>query len=215
MRSSDLTPKARIREATLRLAADEGFDAVTVRRIAAAAEVSPALVLHHYGSKDGLREACDEHILGLFDSLLGETQLADTELTAALGSAPDQKFGSFAELFPADSPVLPYLRRMLLTDDEQARGVLRGWYDLTLGLLLRWRDAGVLDPGPDPQVRAAALLAMDLGGILLRGPMTDVLGFDPLSPEGIDRWGTDMYSLFALMLTTPSPQPPHPEGPAA
>ena len=42
---------------------------------------------------------------------------------------------------------------------------------------------------------------MDLGGVLLRGPLTEMLGFDPLAPEGIDRWGTDMYSLFALMLT--------------
>ena len=198
---SDLTTKARIRDASLRLFADEGFEAATVRRIAAAAEVSPGLVVHHYGSKDGLRAACDEHILGLFDGLLGEAMVADEELAAVLSDKPAQKFGSFAELFPADSPVLPYLRRMLLVDDHRARAVLAGWYDLTLGLLLRWRDAGVLDPGPDPQVRAAGLLAMDLGGVLLRGPLTEMLGFDPLAPEGIDRWGTDMYSLFALMLT--------------
>lgn len=199
--SDDFTPKARIRDAALRLFADEGFEAVTVRRIAAAAEVSPALVLHHYGSKDGLRTACDEHVLGLFDGLLGEAMPSDAELAETLRSQPDQKFGSFGELFPGDSPVMPYLRRMLLTDDHRARAVLRGWYDLTLHLLLHWRDAGLIDPGPDPQVRAAALLAMDLGGVLLRGPLTEILGFDPLAPEGIDRWGGDMYSLFALMLT--------------
>ncbi|GAA4875273.1 hypothetical protein GCM10025788_12530 [Serinicoccus chungangensis] len=209
---SDLTPKARIRDAALRLFAEEGFDAVTVRRIAAAAEVSPALVLHHYGSKEGLRAACDEHILALTEELMPTPEepaaTASPSAAAAFDASAEAKFGSFAEVFPDDSPVLPYLRRMLLTDDERAREVLRGWHRMTVDLLTMWRDAGVLDPGPDPEVRAALLLAMDLGGVLLRDPLTELLGFDPLGSGGIDRWGRDAYSFFSLMLT----DPPAPEG---
>ncbi|WP_298890088.1 TetR/AcrR family transcriptional regulator [uncultured Serinicoccus sp.] len=208
---SDLTPKARIRDAALRLFADHGFDAVTVRRIAATAEVSPALVLHHYGSKEGLRAACDDHILGLTEELMPTPEesgaLADRPAAEVFDASAEAKFGSFAEVFPDDSPVLPYLRRMLLADDERAREVLRGWHRMTVDLLTRWRDAGVLDPGPDPEVRAALLLAMDLGGVLLRDPLTELLGFDPLGSGGIDRWGRDAYSFFSLMLTdTPPPE---------
>ncbi|MFI1911712.1 TetR family transcriptional regulator [Nocardia sp. NPDC020380] len=59
MRSTDdLTTRARIRDAAITVFGQEGF-AVGVRAIAAAAGVSPGLVMHHFGSKDGLREACD------------------------------------------------------------------------------------------------------------------------------------------------------------
>jgi TetR/AcrR family transcriptional regulator, regulator of cefoperazone and chloramphenicol sensitivity len=68
----DRTARAAIRDEALRLFADHGPDGVTVRQIAAAAGVSPGLVLHHFGSKEGLRRAVDEHVLGLFDRMLGE-----------------------------------------------------------------------------------------------------------------------------------------------
>lgn len=62
MRSSDdLNTRARIRDAALVLFGEEGFG-VGVRAIAAAAGVSPGLVNHHFGSKDGLRRECDDHV---------------------------------------------------------------------------------------------------------------------------------------------------------
>ncbi|MEV3961982.1 TetR family transcriptional regulator [Nocardia sp. NPDC050193] len=62
MRSSDdLNTRARIRDAALALFGEEGFG-VGVRAIAAAAGVSPGLVNHHFGSKDGLRRECDDHV---------------------------------------------------------------------------------------------------------------------------------------------------------
>ena len=59
----DRTARAVIRDEALRLFAGRGPDAVTVRQIAAAAGVSPGLVIHHFGSKDGLREAVDQYVL--------------------------------------------------------------------------------------------------------------------------------------------------------
>ncbi|AHH21202.1 putative transcriptional regulator, TetR family [Nocardia nova SH22a] len=59
--ASDLSTPARIREAAIVVFGDEGFG-VGVRAIAKAAGVSPGLVNHHFGSKDGLREACDDHV---------------------------------------------------------------------------------------------------------------------------------------------------------
>ncbi len=59
--ASDLSTPARIRDAAIAVFGDEGFG-VGVRAIAKAAGVSPGLVNHHFGSKDGLREACDEQV---------------------------------------------------------------------------------------------------------------------------------------------------------
>ena len=57
-----IEPRARTRDEALRLFSKHGADAVTVRHIMAAAGVSPALAIRHYGSKDGLREAVDDHV---------------------------------------------------------------------------------------------------------------------------------------------------------
>ncbi|MVU81880.1 TetR family transcriptional regulator [Nocardia sp. ET3-3] len=62
MRSTDdLTTRARIRDAAITVFGEQGFG-VGVRAIAAAAGVSPGLVNHHFGSKEGLREACDDRV---------------------------------------------------------------------------------------------------------------------------------------------------------
>src|SRR5690348_1863963 len=62
MRSvDDRTAIARIRDAAIQQFGERGF-AVGLRSIAEAAGVSAGLVIHHFGSKDGLRKACDEFI---------------------------------------------------------------------------------------------------------------------------------------------------------
>jgi AcrR family transcriptional regulator len=49
--------RAAILHAARRVFAEVGYDRATIRRIATAARVDPALVLHYYGSKDGLFSA--------------------------------------------------------------------------------------------------------------------------------------------------------------
>ena len=58
----DLTARARIRDAAVARFGRDGFG-VGVRAIAADAGVSAALVIHHFGSKDGLRAECDAFVL--------------------------------------------------------------------------------------------------------------------------------------------------------
>lgn len=38
---------------------------VGLRTVAADAGVTAGLIVHHFGSKDGLRRACDEHVLAV------------------------------------------------------------------------------------------------------------------------------------------------------
>src|SRR5215470_15465982 len=63
MRSADdLTAVARIRDAAIDQVGQHGFS-VGLRAIGQAAGVSAALVIHHFGSKENLLRACDDHIL--------------------------------------------------------------------------------------------------------------------------------------------------------
>src|SRR3954470_20873529 len=67
--TDDLTARARIRDAAIALMADRGTAGATVRDIAQAAGVSSGLVRHHFGSKEGLRDACDEYALNQLTGL--------------------------------------------------------------------------------------------------------------------------------------------------
>src|SRR4029077_17883216 len=67
--SDDLTARARIRDSAIVYFGRHGFRSATVRAIAADADVSPALVIHHFGSKDALREACDRYVTDCIDGL--------------------------------------------------------------------------------------------------------------------------------------------------
>ena len=138
----DLTARATIRNTALRLFADHGPDAVSIRRIAADAGVSPALVLHHFGSKAGLRAAVDAHAASAFDAVLaagGEEDLADA-MTAGDSSS---LAAAFAEVFPADSPLPAYLRRLLLSGDPAGTALFGQWLDATEQLLAALAEAGI------------------------------------------------------------------------
>lgn len=208
----DRTARARIRDEALRLFASQGPGAVTVREIAAAAGVSPALVVRHYGSKDGLRETVDDHVVRVLDSML-------TELSAPSGAADpfDQHpldqgaVPSLAEMvarhLPTDSAIPVYLGRMLLAGGPAGAALFRRLHALSRQALAGMTEAGWAAEGTDPAVRAAFLLVNDLAVLILRRCLTDVLGVDPLSAAGMRRWGTEVLSIYRDGLRgTPSDQ---------
>jgi AcrR family transcriptional regulator len=169
---------------------------VTIRQIAAAADVSPALVVHHYGSKQGLRDAVDAHVTGLFDSMLTSV----TEDPAQLTDGGPQAMAGFAELMrthlPEDSAVPAYLRRLLLSGDAAGRQLFRRVFDISAAMIDELIAAGVMRRTADPAVRAAFLLVNDLAVVVLRDHLADVLGVDPLSEDGFRRWATDVLSAY-------------------
>src|SRR6478735_5232273 len=128
---ADLTSRASIRNAALRLFGERGHDAVTIRDIAAAAGVSPALVLHHFGSKDGLRTQVDQYAAEAFDSLFAELDDDAMEAMVADGGASASLAEAFGRSFPPGSPLPSYLRRLLLTNDPAGAALFGRWYTAT------------------------------------------------------------------------------------
>jgi TetR/AcrR family transcriptional regulator, regulator of cefoperazone and chloramphenicol sensitivity len=190
--SSDLTARANIRNAALRLFAERGYDVVTVREIAAAAEVSPALVVHHYGSKEGLRSAVDSFAAEAFDGLFAMFEDVDPADLGAGGDATASLAQVFARAFPPGSPLPAYLRRLLLTNDPAGAAFFGRWYALTRQAMSALGDRGVMTPSADPDVRAAFLLVNDLALLLLRNQVAASIGVDPLTPEGMERWAREV-----------------------
>lgn len=200
----DLTGKANIRNAALRLFGERGHDAVTIREIAAAAGVSPALVVHHFGSKEGLRAAVDDYAGQAFDSLFA---MDERDLVATVtGDSPASVAEVFARAFPPGSPLPAYLRRLLLTNDPAGAALFGRWFAQTRRLLDDMGGLGATRPSDDLAVRAAFLLANDLAVLLLRNHIAAAIGADPLTPEGMSRWAKEVTAVYQHGAFVPAPE---------
>lgn len=189
----DRTSRARIRDEALRLFAEHGPDAVTIRDIAAAAGISPALVVRHYGSKDALRAAVDDHVAHIFEAMLAPVSTGPGALEpGALPSLAEMVTGHL----PADSPIPGYLARLLVTSGPVGSALFRKLHAVSRDALDGLTESGSAESGADPDVRAAFLLVNDLAVLMLRSHLTELLGVDPLSAGGMQRWGAEVLSIY-------------------
>lgn len=199
---SDLTSRAQIRDAALELFAEHGPDAVSVRQIAERSGVSTALVLYHYGSKAGLKEAVDDHAARVFGDLF-DPDVAE-QLAEQLSEGDATSLAEvFARSFPPDSPLPAYLRRLLLSGDPAGERLFQQWYEATRRMLDDAQQAGYVPPSDDPEVRAAFMLANDLALITLRNPISAALGTDPMAGEGLRRWAREASVIYRDGVWTP------------
>jgi AcrR family transcriptional regulator len=206
---ADLTARAAIRNAALRLFVDRGPDAVTIREIATEAGVSPALVVHHFGSKDGLRTEVDAYATQAFDRILEALPTEDLAEMLADGAATGSLAEAFARGFPPGSPLPAYLRRLLLTNDPAGAALFGRLYAATHRVLDGLVEMGVARPSSDPDVRAAFFLVNDLALILLRNQIAPAIGADPLTPEGIERWAREATVVYAEGAFSAPPEGEH------
>jgi TetR/AcrR family transcriptional regulator, regulator of cefoperazone and chloramphenicol sensitivity len=159
--ASDLNARARIREAALALFGSAGF-AVPLRTIADAAGVSAGLVIHHFGNKEGLREAVDESVMAAF-----RDRFASLPLDAPADELSLAMAGAFADVIAASPELRQYLRRSLLDGTPASSTVV----DQLLASITRGLDrlqrAGGLRDGSDPVWRPFQVLFVVLGPVLL------------------------------------------------
>lgn len=151
-RDADLTTRARIRDAAIDLIGRGGFAHVTVRQVAAAADVSPGLVMHHFGSKDGLRSACDARVQQvLSDSITELDQQGPVTAMAQLARADEYL------------PVVRYGTRALLDGGPLAQALFDRLVDETEGWLTASVAAEQVRPSADERARATLLVCLSLG----------------------------------------------------
>jgi AcrR family transcriptional regulator len=172
----DLTARARIRDAALEQFAEHGFEGTTIRGIAQAAGVSAGLVQHHFGSKEGLRQACDDAVLELVRRKIAATE--DGEIT-------NPSF--LAALYAAGAPLVRYLARAAVDRSPAAAALLD---EIVSGsevfLTATWPER--FPPGSQRTRDAAAVLvAQGAGTIVLHEHLARQMGLVPwkeiLSPR--------------------------------
>ncbi|MDD9205193.1 TetR family transcriptional regulator [Georgenia sp. 10Sc9-8] len=154
---ADLTTRARIRQAAIVRFGQEGFG-VGLRAIAADAGVSPALIVRHYGSKAGLREACDESVLRL---------VRDSKTTTVGAGSPTAVLDQLARI-EEYGPALLYVVASLNAGGPLARELVEHMVADALEYLEAGVANGVIRPSRDPEARARFLTRTGLGALLLQ-----------------------------------------------
>ncbi|MFJ6674850.1 TetR family transcriptional regulator [Actinosynnema sp. NPDC091369] len=163
--TSDLTARARIRDAALARFGTDGIAGASLRAIAADAGVSPALVVHHFGSKEGLRQACDEHVL------------------AAVEVDDDLDVTALADLVAGATPVRRYLARALLDGTDSAAALFARIVDRTEKWLAAGEEAGRVRPSGDARARAVVYVSWQFAPLLLGEHVGRLLGGDPAEAD--------------------------------
>jgi AcrR family transcriptional regulator len=187
---SDLTAKARIRDSAMELFAAEGVAASSLRAVARTAGVSPGLVVHHFGSKDGLIRAVDEAVLTRINLALSEVPIE--------GSAAEmiEQRAEIVAAFLRGQPALcDYLGRALSERTEASAELFHRLFSFAArdGRLV---SAGLLRADSDPFWRAMHQVILVVGPLLLRPLIERELGGELLAEENLARWTRALTDLL-------------------
>jgi AcrR family transcriptional regulator len=186
------TATDRIRLAAMRMFAEVGFEGASIRRIAEAAGVSPALVMHHYGSKAGLRTACDEYARSATHDSLGRL------VTLMSGTQP----ATDAVLEEPAPTLLAYVARAVVDGTPAGDRLMDDVVSAVAAVQDESVADGVMADTDDRVMRAVLLTLYDLAPVILARHVARLTGSDPHSPEGFARVARAAMALYDAPLFT-------------
>lgn len=181
----------RILQAAMRRFAASGLGA-PLRAVAEDAGVSAGLIIHHFGSREKLLEACDRRALEVTH------QQKRAAVTGGVGTMLAQL--ADAEQF---APETGYVLRRLQAGGPLAERLIGDFIANAMEYHEEGERAGVLSPSRDREARVRVLVHMALGSLVLQMPGQGA----QMDLEDLPRWMreyTDSLTLPLLELyTTP------------
>ncbi|WP_073453524.1 TetR/AcrR family transcriptional regulator [Actinomyces denticolens] len=175
----DLTAVARIRAAAMARFAAHGFS-VGLRAIAADAGVTAGLITHHFGSKEGLRRACDAEVL---------RQMDEAKRDSVIMGGPADLLSQLTQV-EEYLPACAYALRSLSDGGELARSLMDSFVAETASLLADGVASGAITPSPDDTARARYLVYAEAGALLL------YLRYEAADPTDIQGSIRDYYTRY-------------------
>ena len=175
----DLTAKARIRNAALDLYAQHGEDRTSMRAIAAAAGVTVGLVAHHFGNRDGVREAVERLVVDHF-----RVAIREVPIRGAAQEISEGRNVAVAEMLRRNPVVVDYLRRALLDPSGRSQ-LLQRMTDLARDEMTALDQAGIVSGRSTDSRQVIEIMIRQLGQLFLQ-PMLDAMWTHLEGPDAAD-----------------------------
>lgn len=143
-------------DAAINRFARDGFGA-SLRAIASDAEISAALIIKRFGSKDALRTKCDEVVLRTIRTVKEASirEAASGDLLSAM--AQNEKY----------APILAYTLRSVLNGDEVGRSFINHMIDDAVDYMDQAVQLGLVNPSHDEPARIRYMVLSSVGALLL------------------------------------------------
>lgn len=167
-RTEDRTARARIRDAAIACFAERGVAGTSLKVIAEEAGVSAPLVVHHFGSKERLRAACDEHVA---------TTIREQKL-AVVAEGPQLDPLAALRRIEDGPPVMRYLARTLGDGSPEVVALLDEMVEDAVAYMDEGVRTGMLKPSEHPRARAVVLMVWSLGALTMHEHLDRLLGVD-------------------------------------
>ena len=172
----DRTTVARIRDAALVEFSARGVSGTTLKSVAASAGVSAQLVVHHFGSKEGLATACDQYALKMF---------REQNISLLSSGGPFPPVQSLEA--PWLGPVLGYLAARLVDDSPAVTQLVDEAVDDAMAYLDAGVASGLVNPSDYPRERAVIVMLWNLGALALHRHAERLLGIDLMASAAQER----------------------------
>lgn len=180
---ADLTARAKIRNAAIAQFARDGFQKSNLRTIAGTAGVSVGLIPHHFGSKEGLRTACDEYVLELFSRRAAAAGTGD--LLAVYVADPDE-YGLLVQ----------YVVRAIQEDSPAAATLVDRMVEGAEEIFRAGAADGTMRPSSDPRALAVLSILTSVALLTMPPPFARALGFERFGPDVLHRMTVPTLELY-------------------
>lgn len=160
---------------------EHGFEKATIRGIAEEAGVSSGLIRHHFGSKEALREACDEFVLRTVRQLNADVWAAIEAGDLAAAAAVRRPVGEYHR----------YIARSLIDGGSSEL------FDVMVDMSEAWFTGFVGEGVAPARDKAAVVTAWGLAIPMLFDHLSRAFGADLAKPEGYARLSHALLDLYS------------------
>lgn len=197
---ADLTPRARIREAALRLYAEHGTQATSIRMVAEEASMSAGAVMHHFKSKDELAEAVQHAVVATIREAMTDIPLDQPPPVVARARRE-----AFDQIISGNPLIAGYLRRVILDGGPAGVALFTEAFDLVRSEMQALIDAKIARQLPDPEVGLVLYRAVNLAHIVFAPLIEQMLGLSLSDPAVLARFREAAIDLFTHPVFTEEP----------
>ena len=182
--------KEHLLEVAVNVLAREGFAAASLRMIAIEAGVSPALLVHHFGSRQGLIEQAINKTLG--EWLETKDDLTAIGLTEALRQWP--------QVAEDGQTKLQFFRQLMIAGGKPAQHLFERMAAEAKVRLEQFAQLGFTEKLSDIESASVLMASYALAPLIMGDQIKKVLGGDFFDPEVSQKLAQASVELFGLTL---------------